>query len=585
MASQYRRLPWVDPGTTSRAALADTSGMPLAAARMPSARPPDAVAPAGRLASRRSLGWHRAGRSGVMLVARAIGGSAASGARHWCPPLVADRIVQMYHARMNPTDPSMTLSELLDAARAVVTGIPGSLWQASGDELAQVVRALDDIGAAARGATVAAAAEALVRGETQTSQSGSVVAWLREHAPSLRQGGAKAVAECAGLVASERRGLTVVGADVFGADVAGAGADVAGAGADVLDATAIGDADGPEAPAEASAAAAAGTPVQLVMRSVLHGELLPVVAMTVMSEMARLERRLRPETHATVASALVSLGRDWGSAQVRRLRPRLLADYGLPGELQADHDTLARSVTLSSPTVEDGLTAYRLVLDPESAATLEAAIGPLAAPAPNPETGARDLRTAGQRRANALIEVCRRATTAGHHLCGGAKTTLFVTMGLTELRDAVGGAGTIVGTPAAGVMLAPETVRRLACEADIVPTVLGTRSEVLDLGVTARLFTRAQTKMLWLRDGGCSFPGCSVPAHWCDAHHIVHWIDGGTTTVVNAALLCSRHHQIVHRDRLTAHVLDPPPDPTTRAVQWDCSPGSYDRAIGRFRAA
>ena len=472
---------------------------------------------------------------------------------------------------MNPTDPSMTLSELLDAARAVVAGIPGSLWQASGQELAQVVRALDDIGAAARGATVAAAAEALVRGETQTSQSGSVIAWLREHAPSLRQGGAKAVAECAGLVAGERRGLAAAGADMFGA-----GADMVGAGA--LDSNAADE-------TAAQAETAAGTPAQVVVRSVLHGELLPAVAMTVMSEMARLERRLRPETHITVAAALVSLGRDWGSAQVRRLRPRLLADYGLPGELQADHDTLARSVTLSSPTVEDGLTAYRLVLDPESAATLEAAIGPLAAPAPNPETGARDLRTAGQRRANALIQVCRRATAAGHHLTGGAKTTLFVTMGLTELREAVGGAGTVVGTTAAGVMLAPETVRRLACEADIVPTVLGTRGEVLDLGVTARLFSRAQTKMLWLRDGGCSFPGCSVPAHWCDAHHIVHWIDGGTTTVLNAALLCSRHHQIVHRDRLTAHVLDPPPDPTTRAVRWDCTPGSYDRAIGRLRAA
>jgi len=76
-----------------------------------------------------------------------------------------------------------------------------------------------------------------------------------------------------------------------------------------------------------------------------------------------------------------------------------------------------------------------------------------------------------------------------------------------------------------------------------------------------------------------------VPAHWCDAHHIVHWVDGGPTTVVNAALLCGRHHEIVHRDRLIAQVLDPPADPTVRAVRWDCSPGSYDRAIGRFRAA
>ena len=490
---------------------------------------------------------------------------------------LAVSVAQLYHGHMSEPDAGVSLSEMLDAARVAVSGIPGGLWQASGAELAEVARALDAVGAAVRGAIVAVTAEAVLRGETQSSQSGSLLAWLRDNAPSLRQGGAKAVAECAQLVASECRvpgALEALASGVVPADPADA---------------AVGDlsADDDLGADDAGQFGADGgsTPGQVVSRSVLRGELVPSVAVSVLSEMARLERRLRPETHLTVVSALVSLGRDWGSAQVRRLRPRLLAEYGMPGELQSDHDTLARWVTLSSPSVEDGLTAYRLVLDPQSAATLEAAIGPLAAPAPNPQTGERDLRSAGQRRATALIEVCRRATAAGHQLPGGAKTTLFVTMALTDLRDGLTGAGTVVGTPAAGVLLAPETVRQLACQAEIVPAVLGSRGEILDLGTRVRLFTPAQSRALWLRDGGCSFPGCTVPAHWCDAHHIVHWVDGGTTDLANAALLCARHHQIVHRDRLTARVLAPPGDATQPAVHWDRTPGSYDRAYRRPRAA
>lgn len=48
------------------------------------------------------------------------------------------------------------------------------------------------------------------------------------------------------------------------------------------------------------------------------------------------------------------------------------------------------------------------------------------------------------------------------------------------------------------------------------------------------------------RDGGCTAPGCSIPAPWCEAHHIQHWEDGGPTSVDNGTLLCSHHHHAVH---------------------------------------
>jgi hypothetical protein len=101
----------------------------------------------------------------------------------------------------------------------------------------------------------------------------------------------------------------------------------------------------------------------------------------------------------------------------------------------------------------------------------------------------------------------------------------------------------------------------VACDAGVIPVVLGTQGEVLDLGRTRRLFAPAQLKVLWLRDKGCTIPGCGVPPAWCDAHHVIHWADGGPSDVGNAALLCGRHHTIVHQRGWTATV-------TGSGVSW-----------------
>ena len=154
---------------------------------------------------------------------------------------------------------------------------------------------------------------------------------------------------------------------------------------------------------------------------------------------------------------------------------------------------------------------------------------------------------------------------------GGAKATLMVTMNLTELTERVG-AATVVGTTEDGTLLAPETARRIACDAGIIPVVLGSHGEVLDLGRTERLFSPAQARAVLLRDRHCSFPACDIPAFWTQLHHVRHWADGGATDLRNATLLCTRHHTIVHRDRLTATV-------TPTGVRWDTTPGSYDRAL------
>ncbi|WP_313818137.1 HNH endonuclease signature motif containing protein [Citricoccus sp.] len=92
----------------------------------------------------------------------------------------------------------------------------------------------------------------------------------------------------------------------------------------------------------------------------------------------------------------------------------------------------------------------------------------------------------------------------------------------------------------------PQTIRQLTCEADLIPVVLGGSGEVLDVGRSKRLFTPQLRRAITARDGGCTAPGCSIPAPWCEAHHIHHWEDGGPTSVENGALLCSHHHHAVH---------------------------------------
>jgi hypothetical protein len=151
----------------------------------------------------------------------------------------------------------------------------------------------------------------------------------------------------------------------------------------------------------------------------------------------------------------------------------------------------------------------------------------------------------------------------------------MVTMGWEQLVAGVG-AGTAVGSSEAGTLLGPDTVRRLACDAGVIPVVLGGSSEVLDVGRTMRLVPPGLVKALWLRDRHCTFPGCAMPAQWCDAHHVVHWLDGGATSMANSALVCTRHHTVVHRDRLTASV-------TAAGVAWDRVPGSYDRHLTQCR--
>ncbi len=190
-----------------------------------------------------------------------------------------------------------------------------------------------------------------------------------------------------------------------------------------------------------------------------------------------------------------------------------------------------------------GLHWLRGRLTTGTAAVLHAALDPLAAPMAATE-GGRDLRTPAQRRADALIELARRMLTSDRlpdH--GGQRPQLVVTVPLRTLTDGLGHA-----TLDDGGILSAAAARLLACDCHVIPAVLGTTGQVLDLGRANRLFTGALRRALNLRDRGCAFPGCQRPPAWCDGHHIVSWAVGGTTSLDNGVLLCGHHHSVVHGD-------------------------------------
>ena len=280
-----------------------------------------------------------------------------------------------------------------------------------------------------------------------------------------------------------------------------------------------------------------------------------------------------------------------GGASARELaglRDILITQYGDdPHHLLKVEKAAYRAREFSLFRVEPGgLMSARLRLDAGMAAIVEATLTGLSAPNPTrgepaegtltvsggqlvdsdgvcgDSGGLRDERTAGQRRADALVDLCRAYAdhpdvVAQARAGSASRAQVVITMNYADLRDQCGYGLTVSGQP-----LSAATVRAFACDAGVIPLVLGGAGEILDQGRVARTATAGQVAHLRHRDKGCSFPGCNRPPGFCQAHHIQHWAQGGPTDINNLTLLCTRHHVIVHRDDYTAHVT------TTGGVIW-----------------
>lgn len=176
-------------------------------------------------------------------------------------------------------------------------------------------------------------------------------------------------------------------------------------------------------------------------------------------------------------------------------------------------------------------------VDAETGAKLDALIDPLAKPEP------ADLRRAPEREGDAFCEVIGLALRADQHrISGGERIQLTVTLDYDKLRTAIGTARLDNGEH-----IPMNQVRKMACDSGIVPMLLGSRSQVHDVGRKTRTINAGLRRVLVARDRGCTFPGCTRPPSHCEAHHLRHWSNGGSTDLANLALLCRRHHDLVHQ--------------------------------------
>ena len=248
-------------------------------------------------------------------------------------------------------------------------------------------------------------------------------------------------------------------------------------------------------------------------------------------------REVDPEAFARSEETLVEAARIHSMNDLGRVaaywRQAVEREHATEGEekLRADR-RLHASVSLLGMVRVDGN------LDPETGETLLTALG--AVLDAEARSGGEDARTPAQRRADALGEVCRQwLDGAGRPTVAGERPHVTVTVGAEALGaspselDHVGPVG-------------PETARRIACDASVMRVIMAGGSEPLDVGRRTPVVRPAMRRAVIVRDRHCRFPGCDRPHTWCDAHHVVHWADGGDTAVPNLLLLCRRHHRMVH---------------------------------------
>ena len=220
------------------------------------------------------------------------------------------------------------------------------------------------------------------------------------------------------------------------------------------------------------------------------------------------------------------------------------AEKALDREDRAAH--LGRVLTVT----EDGRGGIRIRGggSVEDGAVLRAALLPLTKPVPavDPATCEEqpDPRDHGARMWDALVQLAQHSP--GHRPPADQPRSPAPGRGHHRRPNPRSGDTAGVGVTEDGLDLPGSTVRRLACDCDLIRVLLDAEGCVLDVGRTQRLVTPPIWTALVARDHHCAFPGCTRPPVMCHAHHIRHWIHGGPTSLDNLVLLCGHHHRTLH---------------------------------------
>ena len=300
-----------------------------------------------------------------------------------------------------------------------------------------------------------------------------------------------------------------------------------------------------------------------------EGLLSPAHAAVILTVSEQLPTTVSPEQRATVEATLVQQAQRFDPDQLRRLAKRVLAtvepdtaavDAHENDLIRSEEETARDRCSLTFHDNEDGTTSGHFTVPRLAAAVLKKVLESMTAPrrmrttGDRPRSGDRPSPDWRHRRGLAFAELLEHLPT--DHLHPKTAATVVVTLDHTTLTGALK-----VAHLDTGETISAGEARRLACNAGLVPAVLGTSSVALDLGRETRLFTEPQRLAAGLRHHTCLAEGCERPYAWAELHHREPWATGGRTDLTNAEPLCHYHHQRIHDHAFTHHRL---PDGTIR---------------------
>lgn len=272
-------------------------------------------------------------------------------------------------------------------------------------------------------------------------------------------------------------------------------------------------------------------------------------------ELCRLAERLSSEKLPSLISAAAELVAEIVTMTPHRTRRRLLE---FERSFDDDDGTTRlerqrRGNRLGFSPQSDGTTLFHGSLDPVSAARLRGCIDAKVNELWRSRQGITDTTVAPPRevlsneklRVEALVELVR----AGHAAAPGRRghAEVLVLIDYQTLRGELAASG--IARLADGTPVPPDGIRQLACDATILPVVMGGGSMPLDVGRASRLATAAQRAALRSIHDTCCVDRCDVPFDYCDIHHIDWWRNGGRTDLANLVPVCANHHHLIHHHR------------------------------------
>ena len=282
-------------------------------------------------------------------------------------------------------------------------------------------------------------------------------------------------------------------------------------------------------------------------------------AAVIRQAISTLRPALRAE-HGTVAEALlVTHAAQFNPKDLAVVAQRILEQLDPDGQRPSDEVQQQRR-RFGLKLNPDGSSNPYGQFTPELTAQLHAVLSVLTQPRAGEAGGPTDeaaaaprpmsARSMEQRQHDALAEIVGNVQRSGGLPSeGGLPAAVYITVPLDVLEERING----VATTLFGRSLTVAEMLRVASDAQLIPIVIDKAGVPLDVGYAYRTCTTHIRHCLNMRDEGCVYPGCTIPAQWCEAHHLIPWISlspdqpRGKTKLDNLALLCTFHHHVFEK--------------------------------------